>query len=160
MIFELKSAVYGEIRYFEANRCFNTEELRKFNKGKITCEEIVSFDCGLFNMYEMDSPKQGLRDETEQVIALILRPTEESFVALKTSGFEFCGYDLVESGSTISAITNCGGDFNSIPYGKLTRYGLLPNYKDAVLAQLALVEEDPDEPHADCDIYEIWRKTV
>jgi hypothetical protein len=77
---------------------------------------------------------------------------------LKNEGFEFCGYDLVETATAISAITDCGAEFESIPYSLLTKFGLLPTYKDAVLTQLALVEECPDEPHAYCDIYEIWRK--
>ena len=35
---------YGQIRYFEAQRCFNTEQVISWNRNKITAEEIVSFD--------------------------------------------------------------------------------------------------------------------
>ena len=35
--------------------------------------------------------------------------------------------------------------------------GLLTSYKEAVLAQLALYEEYPEESHAYCEIVEIWR---
>ena len=91
-------------------------------------------------------------------MAVITRPQLEPANYLENDGFEFCGYDLVETATAISAITNCGATFNSVRYADLTKFGLIPTYKDAVLTQLALVEEDPDEPHAYCDIYEIWRK--
>ena len=147
-------------RYFESNRMFCDEKFKAFNRNKIICSEIVSFDCSLFEMYEIESPEVALRSDTRQILAVIIRPPFMSAEYLESKGFVFCGYDLVESETSISAITNCGATFNSIPYEKLTEYGLLPTYKDAVLTQMALVEEDPEEPHAYCDICEIWRKIV
>ena len=93
-------------------------------------------------------------------MAVIIRPGKTPDESLSHQGFVFCGYDLVEEWSGISAITNCGGDFQSIRYDNLTEYGLIPSFKEAVLTQLALVQEDPLDPHADCEIFEIWRKTV
>ena len=120
---------YGQIRYFAADRCFNTEELQKYNKHKI--------------------------------LALIKRPGKEPDWTLQNNGeFTFCGYDLVETLSAISAITDCDASFESINYAALTAYGLISTYKEAVLTQLALVEEAPFEAHADCEILEIWRKLV
>ena len=60
--------------------------------------------------------------------------------------------------SNISSITNCGARFGrAIPYQRLNQVGLLTSYKEAVLAQLALYEEYPEESHAYCEIVEIWR---
>lgn len=67
---------YGMIRYFDADKCLNSDSLHAFNKGKIISEEIVTFDCGL---------------------------------------------------------------------------------KEAVLTQLKLNDEYPDESHAYCELIEIWR---
>ena len=156
----LHSGMYGMIRYFESDRCFNTEKIKGFNQYKIACDEIVSFDCGLFAMREIDNLDVHLNPKTKQIIAVIVRPGIEPATGLLRSGFTFCGYDLVEDFSTISAITDCGGGFSCIPYENLTEFGLLPTYKDAILTQLALVEEAPDECHAYCDVCEIWRKLV
>ncbi len=160
MSIDFLSPTYPIIRYFGANRCFNDDKIKLFNQQKITCDEIVSFDCGLFQMYEIDDPDTPLRSDTEQIVAAIFRPDMEPATYIEKNGFAFCGYDLVEDATAISAITDCGAMFNSIPYERLTEYGLLPTYKDAVLTQLALIEEAPDENHAYCMICEIWRKTV
>jgi hypothetical protein len=112
------------------------------------------------DLYELESPDSPLRPDTQQIVAVMLRPEIDPLEYMEKRGFTFCGYDLVEDTTSISSITNCGGEFSSIPYDKLTEFGLLPTYKDAVLAQLALVEEAPEEHHAYCMIYEIWRKLV
>ena len=87
-----------------------------------------------------------------------MRPAEAPSALLEQKGFTFCGYDLVEEFSGISSITACDGCFLSVPYDDLTEYGLIPNYEMAVRVQRALLEEDPDDPHASCEICEIWRR--
>ena len=162
MISTLRSTqlTFGQVRFFEADRCINTEKLRQCNRHKIVCDEIVSFDSGLLDLFEMESLSQKPAPETKQIVAAIVRPGKEPEESLEAKGFTFCGYDLVEEMSGISAITNCGGDFTSVPYHMLTQYGLLPDYKAAVLTQLALMEENPNDSHANCEILEIWRKLV
>ena len=155
-----KPKAYGEIHYYGADRCFNTEEVKRWNQNKILCDEIVSFDCGVFEMYEIEGQEATLLPATAQIVAVIIRPDQTPSSLLRQKEFVFCGYDLVEEFSNISAITNCGAGFSSIPYAKLTDYGLLPTYKDALLTQCALLEEDPEDPHADCEIIEIWRKLL
>ena len=150
----------GNLRYFGADRFFPSDKYREFTEGKIDRNEIVSFDCCLMDLYELESPDSPLRPDTRQIVAVMLRPEIDPLEYMEKRGFTFCGYDLVEDTTSISSITNCGGEFASIPYEKLTEFGLLPTYKDAVLAQLALVEEVPEEHHAYCMIYEIWRKLV
>lgn len=148
------------LRYFGADRFFPNDKFKEFLGRQMDAKEIVSFDCCLYEMYEIESYDSPLPSDTQQIIAVILRPNLEPVEYMEKRGFTFCGYDLVEEETLISAITDCGGGFDSIPYEKLTEYALLPTYKDAVLAQLALVEEEPDEPHAYCIICEVWRKLV
>jgi hypothetical protein len=152
---------YGQIRYFSATRCFNTEKVKGWNQNKFSAEELVSFDCALFDLDELESLEQRFPAGTKQIMAIIIRPGKEPNWHLRNkTDFVFCGYDLVEELSGISAITGCGGSFLSIRYETLTEYGLIPTYKEAVWAQLALMEEDPHDPHADCEIVEIWRKLI
>ena len=160
MSIDLLRPTWVDLRYFGSDRFFPNESFKEFIGEKIDCKEIVSFDCCLMDMYELESADAALRPDTQQIIAVILRPYLDPMVYMENRGFTFCGYDLVEADTSISAITDCGGDFTSIPYEKLTEFGLLPTYRDAVLTQLALVEEAPDEPHAYCMICEIWRKLV
>ena len=160
MSIELINPLWADVRYFGADRFFPDNKFKEFLGRQMDAKEIVSFDCCLYEMYEIESHDSPLSSDTQQIIAVILRPNLEPIEYMETRGFTFCGYDLVEEETLISAITDCDGRFDSIPYEKLTEYGLLPTYKDAVLAQLALVEEEPDEPHAYCIICEVWRKLV
>ena len=157
---ELIRPLLVDLRYFGADRFFPNDAFKTFVEKKINCDEIVSFDAGLHEMYEIESYDSPLRPDTQQIIAVILRPDHDPIEYMEKRGFTFCGYDLVDEDSTISAITNCGGSFASIPYEKLTEYGLLPTYKDAVLTQLALIDEATEDPHAYCMICEIWRKII
>ena len=160
MSIDLLRPLEVNLRYFGADRFFPNDKFKEFLGRQMDAKEIVSFDCCLYEMYEIESHDSPLSPDTQQIIAVILRPNLEPVEYMEKRGFTFCGYDLVEEETLISAITNCDGRFDSIPYEKLTEYGLLPTYKDAVLAQLALVEEEPDEPHAYCIICEVWRKLV
>ena len=160
MSMELLRPTSVDVRFFGSSRFFSNDSFKEWVCGKIDRKEIVSFDCCLMKMYELESADAPLRPDTQQIVAVILRPDLDPMVYMENRGFTFCGYDLVDADTSISAITDCGGDFTSISYDKLTEFGLLPTYKDAVLTQLALVEEAPDEPHAYCMICEIWRRLV
>ena len=160
MSIELINPLWADVCYFGADRFFPDNKFKEFLGRKMDVKEIVSFDCCLYEMYEIESHDSPLSPDTQQIIAVILRPNLEPIEYMETRGFTFCGYDLVEEETLISAITDYGGGFNSIPYEKLTEYGLIPTYKDAALAQLALVEEAPDESHAHCVVCEVWRKLV
>ena len=115
------------------------------------------------NDFQMDIEKYSNElVEKEQLLAIIIRPDADPEENLgRRFGFEFCGYDLVENFSCISAITNNECMFsNAINCKTLTKYGLLPDYKEALLTQIKLREKHPDENHAYCDVVEVWRKIV
>ncbi len=152
---------YGEIRYFKSERTYNDNGLYKFNKGKIKAKELVTFDVALMiNRREISKQEINSRiDISEQILAIIVRPAIFPDDKLKTLGFKFCGYDLVEQGTGISAITNCGADWgDALDYNLLNQYGLFSDYRQAALAQMDLPELFPDDNHAYCEIIEIWRK--
>lgn len=151
---------YGHIRYFYSNRCWNDKNIKVFNHNRILADELVTFDCGLMDMQEIeiDEIKLDISKE-EQVLAIIIRPEIELNYLLENNDlFIFCGYDLVDVGTSISAITNCGAEFvDAIQYKDLNEYGLISTYREAVNTQLSLNEKYPDESHAYCEISEIWR---
>ncbi|MCW3059124.1 MAG: hypothetical protein JWQ02_945 [Capsulimonas sp.] len=91
-----------------------------------------------------------------QVLAVAKNPTEP--LTLDDPRFEFIGYDLVEKRpGAISAITNCGGSDNAFHADELSFHGLIPTFDDAVRINALLIQNNPDEPHACCDMIAVWR---
>lgn len=154
--------MYGRIRYFKADRFKNEESFRAFNKHKLNTKEIVSLDCGLFELEEIKDCNNV--QDTEQILLVIIRPDIEKVdkqIVREIDSFEFCGYDLVEVDTYISAITNCGAIFDkAIDYSKLNDFGLISKYLDAVKTQILLRDIYPDENHAHCELVEVWRRLV
>lgn len=149
---------FGRIRYFQADRCINDINLQEFNKGKIKADEFVTFDCGLMELKEIEKTEIKLAHHGNQILAIIVRPEiEPNFILEQEKQFEFCGYDLVDITCCISAITNCGVEFETINYATLNKYGLISSYREAVITQLDLNEKYPEDSHSYCEIVEIWR---
>lgn len=150
---------FGIIRYFHSDRCINNANMKKFNQGKIIANEIVTFDCGLMDMEEIEKPEIAATEKNKQILAVIIRPEIELNHILEVKNrFEFCGYDLIDISCYISAITNCGAEFkNAIDYAALNRYGLISSYRQAVNTQLDLRDKYPEHSHTYCEIVEIWR---
>jgi len=73
------------------------------------------------------------------------------------ASFEFIGYDLVERQGTISALTNCGGYPDVFANAELSRFGLLNNLPRAIDVQQKLRSLHPEDPHANCDVWAIFR---
>lgn len=155
-----KAYSYGIIRYFKGKRLYNEKALYEFNKGKIKAEELITFDTSLMDMMEVSKEEiEVAKTVSEQVLALIVRPDiEPSYVLEQTRQFEFCGYDLVDHTTGISAIINMGGYWGDLfDWEMLNQYGLFSKYRQAVNVQLDLIEQFPEESHAYCEIVEIWR---
>jgi hypothetical protein len=72
-------------------------------------------------------------------------------------GFEFIGYDLTDKEVWISAITNCGGFPKAFSNGELSEKGLFRTHKRSREVQDALRLQYPNEPHADCHLWAIFR---
>jgi hypothetical protein len=71
--------------------------------------------------------------------------------------FEFLGFDLVDVEASASALTNCGGFPDVFQNNELSSKGLLPAHTRALQIQSVLRAKFPDEPHADCDVWAIFR---
>jgi hypothetical protein len=71
--------------------------------------------------------------------------------------FEFLGYDLVEVQGSISALTNCGGFPDVFDNAELSLKGLLTSHARACEVQSHLRLKHPEEPHADCHVWAIFR---
>lgn len=162
--------------YYKAKRFFPTSEY-EINSKIFGRNEIVTFDILCKNIEEnyinyteyLCDWNYGVSDwkllistplqPNEQVIACFKNPTESYEFHKLDDWFEFCGYDLSDSRVFISAITNCNGEFEkAIAYGELNKFGLISEYNKAFQTRELLEEFYPEEEHANCDIYEIWRR--
>jgi hypothetical protein len=94
--------------------------------------------------------------EYYNLLAVIKEPSQEKQVKLEKD-FDFIGYDLIEKEGDISALTNCGGFDETFDTQEQNEYGLISDYERAKEIQRELRKNNPQELHADCFLYEIWR---
>ncbi|HEY9752363.1 MAG TPA: hypothetical protein V6C46_05400 [Coleofasciculaceae cyanobacterium] len=90
-----------------------------------------------------------------QILGVSKNPTEE--ILLNDPRFTEYGFDLIEENRSTSALTNCGGFPDSFSNDELTEVGLLPSFTRAQDVREKLRRNNPNEPHAFCDVWKIWR---
>ena len=73
--------------------------------------------------------------------------------------FTFQGYDLIDM-YQISAISNCTGFDEAFQRSDVSAVALFDTYDFARQAQKRLREHYPDEHHAQCDVWAIWKMTA
>jgi hypothetical protein len=97
-------------------------------------------------------------DQEFQILAAIHKPDLEEVYSFKDERFIFKGYDLMEDGTQTSALTNCGGDFDLAYKGEdLSESGLIEDYEKIVQINKLLLEHYPNDNHADCEIWALWK---
>lgn len=92
------------------------------------------------------------------VLAVMHEPCAADVYSFVDPRFVFRGFDLIETEVGISALSNCGGFDRSFSDTDLSEYGLLTDYAKAVDVQKSLIKEHPEEHHAECDLWAIWKK--
>ena len=99
-------------------------------------------------------------DVKRNLLCVFRNPAEPPTAAELSTGsvtFEFLGYDLVDVMATASALTNCGGFPEIFDNRELSSKGLLTSLARAYEVQAALRARYPDESHADCHVWAIFR---
>jgi hypothetical protein len=95
-----------------------------------------------------------------QLIAVLREPAGAELQASAPDGFDHLGFDLIEEATGISALTNCGDAFGLVlSPSDLNAHGLVANMERAYAIRDQLLQEYPDEPHADCTVWAIWRRS-
>jgi len=97
----------------------------------------------------------GLTDGLN-ILGVSLEPSFEVADTFGGDRFDFQGYDLIGEGD-ISAISNCGGFDEAFQSSDVSPVGLFESYAFARAAQKRLRQHYPSEPHADCDLWAIWK---
>ena len=85
------------------------------------------------------------------------RPASCGSVALP--GFTFVGFDVLDVHGDVSALTNCGGFDDVFTPEELNPLGLLNERGRAGAVRRGLRAAYPEEQHAVCDVWALWRWT-
>jgi hypothetical protein len=91
------------------------------------------------------------------ILGLYRNPETHYATAPAVGNFTFAGYDLIEEMTMISALTNCGGFPDVFSNDELNQVGLISQFVRAAEVQRNLRLRHPDEHHANCELYAIWR---
>lgn len=97
--------------------------------------------------------------DERNILCVFRDPTAEPVAPKDVQQFDFLGYDLVDVMGSASALSNCGGFPDVFANRELTRHGLLSSRARAYQIQKKLRESYPEEPHADCYVWAVFRAT-
>jgi hypothetical protein len=121
-------------------------------------KHIVNENFRLDYFYDLDYLRQRVQNVPRKNILGLYRNPETHVVAAPAPGdFRFVGYDLIEEETQISALTNCGGFVDVFSNAELNQFGLIAAFERAFEVARLLAQRHPEEPHAQCDMYAIWR---
>jgi hypothetical protein len=136
--------------------CLCTHMIHEFTDedwGHIVCE-----DFRLDYFKDLDYLLERVKNKKRRnLLGLYRNPSGHIRTAPANRDFTFVGYDLIEEATQISALTNCGGFPNAFQNSELNSCGLISDFKRAKEVKKLLIEKNPGESHADCEMYAVWR---
>lgn len=91
------------------------------------------------------------------ILAVLRNPSAGDLESAQLPSFSFLGCDLVDVSGDVSALTNCGGFDEVVAKAEISDLGLLRDLGRAYEVQRGLRTKYPDEPHAECHVWAIWR---
>jgi hypothetical protein len=108
-----------------------------------------------FREFEYLKRRIALDPTRHNLLSIIERPDSPTRADV---GFEFCGYDILDSYDSVSVLTNCGGFPDIFKASEVNQYGLLDDHSRAVDVAAQLREAEPDDPHCgDCRVWSLCR---
>ena len=119
---------------------------------------IVNEDFPLSYFSNLDYLLKGVAHApSRNILGLYRNPVAQIETKPAAGQFVFLGYDLIEEGTKISALTNCGGFPDVFGNHELNQFGLITGFARAHEVQQQLAARYPKKPHAQCERYAIWR---
>lgn len=119
---------------------------------------VVCEDFRLDYFRDLNYLKRRIQDiPRRNVLGLYRNPDSHVPVAPALGSFSYIGYDLIEEQTQISALTNCGGFPDVFLNEELNRFGLIDSFDRACEVRRLLAERYVEEPHAQCELYAVWR---
>lgn len=103
--------------------------------------------------------KRLIKKENFNLLTVVVEPTQKC-ETIALIDYEFIGYDLLDQDFAISALTNCGGFDETFLPSEMNRKGLIDNYEIAYSIKEKLLNNNPDEHHADTNVIAVWRHII
>lgn len=168
------------IGYVAVETFFPTNAYKEWSK-LFHIKQVVSLDCALCPSILVEEVKDNYRYLQEsdfyndvlndlnllldkvkgkkdiQILAVLRNPKSDCVNIFKDTRFRLYGYDLLEDFTRISALTNCGGFNKAFLPKDITEYGLIKEFDKAKQIQLLLANEYPNEEHAECSLWAVWK---
>lgn len=116
---------------------------------------IESFQTGFFTTLDYVFKRIKTKDRFN-LLAVVIEP-DQNCEDIKIDGYEFLGYDLLDQSFDISALANCGGFDETFLPKDLNDKGLIDKFSKAYSIKKRLLENNPEEYHADTYVIAIWR---
>ena len=154
-------------RYYICERLItvNSDNYKKF--GEQQFKEIVSVDKKMFykrTIINYTQASELVIPKNQQILCVMCMLDDNGDINDSKNaepvirGFSFCGFDLADNWE-ISVLINCGKGFQkAFTYKDLNKFGLIPNYQLAKEIQEKLMDNYPEEEHAYCALFAVWRK--
>lgn len=129
--------------------------------NEFTDEDWNHIECEDFRLsyfHQLDYLKRRVQGLSRiNVLGVYRNPAIHITIPPASAPFSFIGHDLIEEATHISALNNCGGFPDVFRNDELNQFGLLENFARATEVRRHLRERHPEEAHADCELYAIWR---
>ena len=90
------------------------------------------------------------------MLAVVKNPAE-SCNDIVLDGFEFVGYDLLDTGYVYSALSNLGSVLSPVAARDLNEYGLIQSYSDVKVLQAKISDVYNGLEQAETKVMAIWR---
>ena len=120
---------------------------------------VDQYQTGFFTTLEYVFKRLKEKDKYN-LLTVIIEPDKDC-KDIKVDGYEFVGYDLLDQDFSISALTNCGGFDETFLPQDLNNKGLIDDFAKAFDIKKRLLENNPEEHHADTNVIAVWRhKTI
>ena len=121
-------------------------------------DHIVCENFRLNYFYDLDYLMHRIQGISRRnVLGLYRNPEAHIERAPGPGEFSFIGYDLIDEQTQISSLTNCGGFPDVFQNSELNDFGLFGGFGRACEVKRTLASRYPIEPHAQCQMYAVWR---
>lgn len=155
-------------KYIEWSKLFHLVEL--ISLDGILCPSVIDADFEKDDKYlvwedfvsdqytSLEYLKEKIAEvkpSSYRILSVVKEPTELC-EKIQLAGFRFIGYDLIETGGDVSALTDCGGFDETFLPVDLNEYGLIQTHEKAYEIKEELFKNNPIEDHADCYVWAIW----
>jgi hypothetical protein len=128
-----------------------------YEQGEIYQYAIIDdgYTTDLFN--SLDYVFRNVESKSNFNLLAVVKEPNEDCKNLHLADFDFVGYDLIDTEYNVSALTNCGGFDETFSPEDLNERGLIDEHSKAFDIRMRLIENYPEEHHADCNVFGLWR---